>query len=155
MAFDLYMLIDGIPGSCDEKKHEDYCKVLSFQHSIDYPFDMSGNIGRSEVKHQGLTVVKPIDKASPLLYQKLCYKDEIAEIKVEWWRDKPGGGKAEHYFTTILSDCRVVHLRQFISLSEDSRIPPHAEEVGFGYRNIRWVFEPSGIEAEWDFTQVT
>ena len=155
MSFDVYMKIEGIPGSCKEKNHKDYSDVRGFEHPLQYPYDMRAGKGTAEPEHGALAVIKEIDKASPLLYEACAKKKKIKAVQIEWWRDKPGGGGSEHYFTHIIEDVRVVHVKPYIS-RPDSNEPTHAEEVGFSYQNIKWEWLSGGkIPTEFDFSDPT
>lgn len=59
-AFDAYLLLPGIPGEATEPNHLNWMQILSFEHS-------ESSVSNT-VQFSGLTLVKPVDKAtSPLM----------------------------------------------------------------------------------------
>src|SRR5690606_8707956 len=85
--------------SQDKKDHQDWCDVLSYSYHVS-----KGDAGSTASRRAGRTiasefeVIKPLDKASPLLLQALCHNHPV-EVEIQLWRDKEGGGGRENYFT--------------------------------------------------------
>ncbi len=151
----VFMLIDGIEGSSRDADHEGWCDLRGFHHEMQYPFDMREGEGRGEPQHGRCTIIKAIDKASPLLYEKLCKKQSLPNIKIEFWRDNPDGGGSECYFTIELLDCRVVYAKPYMPkpIESDETTPPHMEEIGYAYRIINWTWLSGGqIPTTFDFS---
>lgn len=151
----VFMKVDGMPGSSLDKQHKDWSDVRGFHHDLEYPFDMRENRGRGEPTHGPCTVVKEIDKATPKLYEALAKKKKVNSVELEFWRDKPGEGGSEKYFTIKLTDCRVVHAKPFMPDGDtgDETTPPHMEEVGFAYRQIDWTWLSGGqVPTTFDFS---
>ncbi len=154
----MYMTIDGIPGSCSESNHADYCDVYQFDHAMLYPFDVTQGRGTSEVKHEPIQVLKPIDKASPVLFEKLSKREKIDKVTFEFWWDNPQDGQLEKYFTIELTDCRVVRANPttLAKRGEDEGAPGHVEWIGFAYRVIDWAFLHGGnTPGHYDFADPT
>lgn len=60
---DIFLRVDGIAGEATDSGHADWIDVDSFSYSISSPADTG-----ETAAHQGLTLVKDVDKASPFLY---------------------------------------------------------------------------------------
>ncbi len=73
MAVDAFLKIEGIAGESTDKKHKDQIEILSYNHGVSQPSTGTassaggGTSGRCE--HRDFTVVKELDKASPLIAQ--------------------------------------------------------------------------------------
>jgi type VI secretion system secreted protein Hcp len=150
----VFMKIDGLPGSSLDQKHKDWCDIRGFSHEMSYPFDMRENKGRGEPVHGAFTLLKEMDKASPKLYEALAKKKKINKVEFEFWRDKPGEGGSEKYFSIVLTDCRVVSAKPYIPIgAEVEDLPPHVEEIGFAYRKIDWTWLSGGqVPTTFDFS---
>ncbi len=125
-----------IPGSCTAAGKEGTSVVVSFEHDVHIPLDTAGQPMGVRV-HQPLSIVKLIDKASPLLYQALVTGERLV-VELKWYRIDPTGGE-EHYFTTKLEDAIIVAINPSLL---------HMEDVSFTYRKIIWTWEPDRITAE-------
>jgi type VI secretion system secreted protein Hcp len=145
-GFNVFMKIDGMPGSATQTNRADWSDVRGFSHSLEYPFDMRENKGRGEPVHGALMLIKEIDKSSPKLLEALAKKKKINEVMIEFERDKPGEGSTEVYYSIKLTDCRLVHARPHIPTpaERDKTTPPHCEELGFAYRMIDWTWLSGG-----------
>ena len=148
-TMNVYCQIDGMKGECPEKSHKDWCVVLGFQHEIDYPFDFRESRGKSEPNHGPLSVLKPLDLASPLLAEACAKKKKVAKVVLEFMRDNPKDGASEMYYSITLEDCRVVHVKPV--MDDNAKEYPHSEEVSFSYRKIVWKQVPASKETQFDF----
>ena len=150
----VFMKIDGMPGSSLDQNHADWCDIRGFSHEMAYPFDMRENKGRGEPTHGAFSVSKEMDKSSPKLYEALAKKRKINSVEMEFWRDKPGEGGSEKYFSILLTDCRVIEANPFIPQGEDTDdMPPHMEKIGFAYRKIDWTWLSGGqVPTTFDFS---
>ncbi|MGE0432667.1 MAG: Hcp family type VI secretion system effector [Planctomycetota bacterium] len=151
----VFMKIEGIAGSSRDADHADWCDLRGFSHEMSYPFDMREGEGRGEPQHGRCTAFKQIDKATPLLYEKLAKKKQVPSVMIEFWRDNPAGGGSECYFKIELKDCRVVYAKPYMpkGTEMDETTPPHMEEIGFAYRVINWTWLSGGqIPTTFDFS---
>ena len=158
MSFNVFMKIDGIPGSSMQNNRADWCDVRGFSHDLEYPFDMRENKGRGEPVHGALCITKEIDKASPKLLEALAKKKMVNSVEIEFERDKPGEGSTEVYYSIKLTDCRIVKARPHMPTpaEKDADTPPHLEEIGFAYRQIDWTWLSGGqIPTSFNFADPT
>ena len=150
----VFMKIDGIPGSSLEENRKDWCDVRGFSHEMKYPYDMAQGRGTGAQNHGPCTILKELDKSSPKLYEALAKNLKVGKVEVEFERDKPGDGSTEIYFKIVLTDCRVIYARPHIPTPNmrDPDLPPHLEEIGFGYRKIDWEWLSGGkLPTTFDF----
>jgi type VI secretion system secreted protein Hcp len=71
MAVDCFLKIDGVPGESADEKHKDWIEVLSFSHGVAATSSAASRLPTGKIRHQDFTVVKAVDKASPLLVHRL------------------------------------------------------------------------------------
>lgn len=155
-TMNVYCQIDGMKGECAEDKHKEWCVVLGFRHQIEYEFDFREGRGKAEPNHAGVTIVKPLDAASPLLAEACAKKKKINKVALEFMRDNPADGSNQMYFTITIEDVRVVKVKPI--MSEDPTAVkeyPHHEEVSFAYRKIVWKQVPASKETQFDFANPT
>ena len=155
-TLNVYCQIEGMPGECVEQNHKDWCVVLGFDHQVEYPFDSREQRGKGEPQHAGVTVVKPLDAASPLLAEACAKKKKVNKVVLEFTRDNPEGGGTQKYYIVTLEDCRVIKIRP--RMVEDVGAAaeyPHVEEVSFSYRKIVWKQDPKSKETQFDFSNPT
>lgn len=151
-----YCQIDKMPGECTEQNHKDWCVVLGFDEEIEYPFDFSSGVGTGEPRHSGVSIVKPIDTASPLLAHAAAAKEKIDKVVIELTRDPVGGGRTQTYYIITLEDVRVTKVKTYMPLDAAAQKQyPHFEEVTFCYRTIVWKHAPGSKETQYDFSKPT
>ena len=160
MAFDAFLKIEGIPGESRDTEHPDWIEVLGFSHGMTQGATGHGRtagdrpVGRCE--HQDFTIVKAVDKATPLLARDLCTCRVVKEVKLELCR---AGGNKEKYLEYTLTNVIVSSIRPSKTPGYAGGLP--VEEVAFGYRKITWTYfqvdaktgKPKGtLEHQYDLT---
>ena len=76
MAVDMFLKLDGIDGESKDHKHKDEIEVFSWSWGISVPTAGGTQTGRATPKE--LTVLKPIDKSSPVLMKTACEGHHIS-----------------------------------------------------------------------------
>ena len=111
-----------IEGSCVQEGREGTIMVQALNHEVSIPRDAQTGLATGKRVHHPLTILKALDKSTPLLYQALT--------------------SGEHMnFVEIINNC----------LDPASTDLPHLEEISFTYRKAIWRWEPDGIESEDDW----
>lgn len=131
MAVNAYLIVDGVDGpSTSRKKAID---ILSFSfgasQTATYGSGASGmeaKAGRADFSN--LTIMKVLDKTSPLLFDH-CATGDIVK-KIELFYDKPVKDKQEDYFKITLEDALITS----VQLSGSSENP--TESVSFAFQKI-------------------
>jgi len=75
MAFDAFLKLDGIEGESLDHKHKGEIEVLSFSWGASNPTTIgsaTGGAGAGKIKFNEFSIVKHMDTASPLIFQKIC-----------------------------------------------------------------------------------
>lgn len=133
MAFDCFLKIEGVTGESSDEKHEGWIEILSFKHGVSVPRDAGSGLPSGRRVHQDFTVVKTVDKASPILVQRLCNNKEIKEVTIELCR---ATGDKQKYMEYLLQDVWINGIRLSGSPKGGEALP--LEEVSFNYKTITW-----------------
>jgi type VI secretion system secreted protein Hcp len=153
MSVALFLKANGsdVNGDFQQGKAEGAIECVAFQSAVGVPQDKAGS-GRQTGRriHEGITIRKPIDRATPLLAKALC-NNEVIEGTFNFFRPNPtGDGTTEHYFTVEIANGRVtrVHLVSPDGYANHDAQPSVAafEDVQFTYNQITWRYEPTGTE---------
>lgn len=141
-----------IEGSCEMEGREGTILVQALNHEVSIPRDPQTGLATGKRVHHPLTILKALDKSTPLLYQALTSGEHMKTVEIKWYRIGPMGTE-DHYFTTRLEDAIIVSVRPVIGncLEPSAENMPHLEEVSFTYRKAIWRWEPDGIESEDDW----
>lgn len=138
-----------LEGGCNYEGQEGKIEVLKFNHWLLRPTDIN-DVTRAtgERQHGHVTILKDVDKSSPLLIKALCEGQLIESIKIEWYRQpKEGSTDAEHAYTHEFKKCMVTSIRPQMEGGTGGG-SGHAwqEVVEFGYQQGTWTYEDGGIE---------
>lgn len=153
MAIPAYMEIDGIPGSVSVSGREGCIEVLEFSHSVYLPTDRDDGSITGTRKHNALTIHKAFDKASSLLYQKVCTGETIDKIVIYWYEITEEGEETP-YFEHILEQCKIAGVKSYMhnvkDRSKDQFV--HQEEVTIRYEKITWNYLDGNLQHsdEWN-----
>jgi len=140
MAFDAYLKIEGIPGESTDKKHAGWVSVLSYSHGLSQPASSaSGTGGRTSqrVDIQGFSIVKELDKSTPLLALHCCNGKHIPKVQLELCEATENG---HTYMRYTLEDAIVSGVRPGGSAQGGDSKP--LEEVTFNFGKINWEYTP-------------
>ena len=73
-----------IEGTCDVEDREGTIVVQGFDHTVEVPTDERGAPSGRRV-HRPVTILKEIDRASPILYQVLCTGELLTEVEITFF----------------------------------------------------------------------
>ena len=141
MASDMFLKIKGIEGESTDDKHKGEIEILSYSHSVSQPTSAvassSGGGTTGRCAHADFTIMKSLDKASPVLSQKCCTGEHIDEITLTINRasgDK--GGLKVPYMVYKLTNAVISNVG--VSGSQGGGEP--TENVSFNYGKIEWEY---------------
>ncbi len=146
--YSYYLYFDGIEGGLDFTGHKGDIEVLSFSHDVGAP--MGSVSGTSADCHKDFMIMKPLDKASPKLYEAVCIAKKIKDATLIVVRKTDG-------HTVIRYEFDDVRITSVSSSAAEGSIP--LEEVTFSYEKIEWTYteydsktgKPKGdVKADWD-----
>lgn len=137
-----------IEGSCELDQREDTILVQGFDHAVEIPTDSRGVASGKRV-HRAMTIIKEIDKSTPMLYQALCTNELLTEVILNWYR-LDGTGEYELYYSITMNNAFITRIRPWVPnvLDRANEHLKHMEDVSLSYEKIIWTWEPDGIEYE-------
>jgi len=156
MALPGYIKIVGenqgsIEGDCDLEGREGAIVVHSAQHCVKLPTDQRGLPNGRRV-HMPITILKELDRTSPMLYQALSEGELLSSVTIDWYRID-SAGMEELYYRQSLKNAQITSMEFVVENDTDlanSKLG-HMEKVSFIYDSISWSHEVDGIEFEDDF----
>lgn len=165
MAYDIFVTIEGATqgqmatgcntsdsmGSGFTAAHEDEIRVYKFLEGMQVGVDpQSGELEGSRL-HKPASILKPLDKASPLLRQALATKEACTiELTMTW--DNADGGK--NTFTIKWSEARFCDFELVAPGYDFPDIQPNrvVEEWKFTARKIEWSHDSASTSASDDWS---
>ena len=158
MALPAYLTLTGerqgvINGSCNQKGREGTILVQAVDHEVTIPRDPQTGLATGKRVHNPLTILKAVDRSSPLLYMALTSGEHMKTVEIKWYQINEKG-QEENYFTTKLEDALIISMKEWKRNCSD---PAWAhlsdmEEVSFTYRRIIWRSMKEGVESEDDWS---
>lgn len=156
MALPGYMTIvaenqGSIEGECDLDGREGALVVQAIQHSVKLPTDQRGLPNGRRV-HMPITILKELDRTSPMLYQALSEGELLTKVVIDWYRID-SAGMEELYYRQSLKNAQITAIEFIVENETDlanSKIG-HMEKVSLIYDSISWSHEADGIEFEDNF----
>jgi len=137
-----------VKGGCQEKETKDMIEVQGFEHTITVPTHRQTGAATGETMHGPIVIVKPMDRASPLLQLSLNEHHEM-EGEVDFYRTRDGQRK--HWYTITFEDARLVEVRTYKELAIEGGDKPDLEQLQFRYRKISWSHKEQNKESEADW----
>jgi type VI secretion system secreted protein Hcp len=136
MAVNAYLLVDGVTGPSTSKTG--YIDILSFSfgasNSSTYGVGASGLEAKAgRVNFSDLTIMKVLDKTSPILAQH-CWSGDILK-KVVLLYDKPVGDAQADYFRIYLEDGLITSVQN----SGSNENP--TESVSFAFQKVEVAYK--------------
>lgn len=158
MALPAYLTLTGekqgvIKGSCTQRGRENTILVQAVEHDVSIPRDTQTGLASGKRVHHPLTIVKAIDKSSPLLYMALTTGEHLKSVELKWYQINEKG-QEENYFITALEDAIIVSMKAWKKNCLDPSFAHlgDMEDVSFTYRKIMWRWVKDGIESEDDWS---
>ncbi|TWI93258.1 type VI secretion system secreted protein Hcp [Roseibium hamelinense] len=138
-------------GNSWQEGHEDECLVYNFEMNAIVPRDPNSGTAIGTRRHQPSSFIKPLDKASPLLWQALATGENL-EIEVAFWRTSTAG-QQEHYFTVKYTDAVLVEGKHMLPDVNDDKNASRGDldQWFFSYRKAEWTHEKAGTSGSDDW----
>jgi len=152
----MFMTIEGpngvIQGESVQNGREGWHQVLAYSHEIVSPRDAASGLPTGKRQHKPFTVVKYINRGSPLLLNAMT-KEEALDVEVSLWGASPQSGQEVKVLTYKLSKARIVAIRPWMPNKNDPDTTNYtpAEEISFTYQTIQVTFVNGGITAQDDW----
>ena len=126
--------------------------ILGYSHEIISPRDAASGLPTGKRQHKPFTIVKYINRGSPLLLNAMA-KEESLDVEITLWGTAPGTGQEVKVFTYRLRGASIVAIRPWMPNKNDPATSSYApaEEISFTYRSIEQTFVNGGITAQDDW----
>lgn len=129
------MMQDSV-GNKAQISHQDQILVYALSHGL---------TREHNVNHHEVTIIKPIDKSSPLL-AKAISENENLECCLDFYRTSKGGGM-ECFYKVILINARISDLELRVPHNLHEAGKEIQEKVSFTYGSISWTHCHAGTSA--------
>lgn len=141
-----YAYFDGIEGSCEQKGREGAVTILDMDHAVEIPVDVKDATATGTRRHGSMKLVANIDKATPLLFERVCKSDEIKKLKIEFWRTD-ATGKEVNYFNINMEKVRVVKAQLWFPNvdAKETANYKHMMSYSIRYDKIEWVYTDGNL----------
>ncbi len=138
-----------IKGSVKQAGREDSIRIIGFHHNIISPKDAASGLPTGKRQHKPLTIIKEIDKSTPLLLMAMTNNENIKDLELRFWQPSRSG-KEIQYYTIQLKNANISSIRQeMLNNKYPDNIQHRTREmISFTYEKIIWTFEDGGISAE-------
>ena len=107
--------------------HSDQILVYSLSHTLSR---------ERNVNHHNVSIVKPLDKSSPLLAKAITENESLSCVFDFYRTDK--AGCMECYYRLKLTDARIAELDLHIPHSVSQNGKEAQDRVSFSYKSISW-----------------
>jgi type VI secretion system secreted protein Hcp len=116
-------------------------EVIKLSHSVSSPVDPKTGASSGKRKYDPLVVTKPVDKASPRLFQALLNSESLKEVTIQFFRPSRTGVEENHY-TIKLTDVHIVRVATRLPNTKDPATAgyPKNEEISFTFNTIEWTW---------------
>jgi type VI secretion system secreted protein Hcp len=128
----------------------DAIQIYSYSHQVSTTRDAASGLPTGKRQHKPITIIKPIDKSTPLLMNALVTNENLTTIKFRMFTVDAAG--TTNYFTVELVNASVADILHESVGVGGSADPAPREHVSFVYQTIIWTFENGGITAQDDWT---
>lgn len=134
---------------------QDSIECISYIQKTNTAREAGTGMATGRRSYEPLTIIKRVDKASPLIAKALT-KNEKIDGKFLFFRPNPtGDGTTQQFYTVEIKSGRVAHQKQSVQVqAAEARLADEAplEEISFTFHTIKWTYTDGGIEHEdtWD-----
>jgi len=149
MALSGYMTVEGsrvgvIEGSVTQIGREGTIEVFGWEHELVSPRDAATGLPTGKRQHRPLTIIKPVDKATPLLMEAGAQED-VLTVVLSTYAPTETGDEAL-YLEVELTNARIVKQRidQLNNRYQENLPQPMTERVSLVYEEITVTFAPDG-----------
>jgi type VI secretion system secreted protein Hcp len=150
------MTIDGpngvIQGEAVQASREGSHQILAYSHEIVSPRDAASGLPTGKRQHKPFTVVKYINRGSPLLLNAMA-KEDALDVEITLWGTSPQTGQEVKVLTYRLSKAKIVAIRPWSPNKNDPDTSAYSpsEEISFTYQSIEVTFVNGGIIGQDDW----
>jgi len=161
-ALNAYLKVEGqtqgeIKGDVSAPGHEGSILVLGMSHGVVVPVDAASGLPTGKRQHKPFTVIKALDRSSPLLMQALATNERLTNVELRFQAPdqtkKKKSSVTRTFYTVKLIDAQVTSiLNEMLDTGfPENQEQSEREQVTFVYRRIEWTHEADGTTATDDW----
>lgn len=141
-----------IKGGVTQAGRAGWIEIHAYNHEVVSPRDAASGLPTGKRQHKPITIVKSLDKASPLLFNALVNNENLKGVEFCFWRPSKAG-KEELYYKVELMNANIAGIKPFVLNVKDPTLTrfPDMEEIQFTYQKIIWTYVDGGVTAEDDW----
>lgn len=155
-AYDIFLSIPGIPGESTASDHTNDIVVRSFSFGVTAGATAVGAGGTTPPTFSTISISKPLDKASPLLYVN-CATPKPLDTVVLTLRDSANG--TNEFYKVTMNDVTISSVKTSGETGEDRP----TEFVTLSFKKIQWKYTPvdsngkpgTPVVAAYDLSQIS
>ncbi|HET7624662.1 MAG TPA: type VI secretion system tube protein Hcp [Verrucomicrobiae bacterium] len=155
-AYEIFLSIPGIPGESTAFNHTNDIVVESFSFGVSAGTAMVGGGGTTSPTFTTISISKPLDKASPLLYVNCAAPKNLGTV-VLTLRDSANG--TNEFYKVTMSDVTISSVKTSGEIGEDRP----TEFVTLSFKKIQWKYTPidsngkpgTPVVAAYDLSQIS
>jgi type VI secretion system secreted protein Hcp len=158
MALNGYLTLAGqkqgaINGGVTQKGREGTVAVHAFNVQIISPRDAASGLPTGKRQHQPITILKEVDKSTPLLWNALVNNENLTSWVLKFYATSAAGVEQQIY-TISLTNANIASINESMLDNEiaASANLPMREEIAFTYQKITWTWTEGGITATDDWS---
>ncbi|MGH2443093.1 MAG: type VI secretion system tube protein TssD [Chloroflexota bacterium] len=127
---------------------------LKYDLQISEAYVPGSGLSAGRRQHQPLTIMKEVDKASPMFLQAMVTNEILSQVLLEF----PGTlstGQSTIFYTVVLQNALVVKFHQMVGnvLDPEESNPHELEEISFTYQKITVTWTDGGVTATDDWSR--
>ena len=158
MALNGYLTLAGqkqgaISGGVTQKGREGTIAVHAFNVQISSPRDAASGLPTGKRQHQPITILKEVDKSTPLLWHALVNNENLTSWVLKFYATSAAGVEQQIY-TISLTNANIASMNESMLDNEIAATAnlPMREEIAFTYQKITWTWTEGGITATDDWS---
>jgi len=108
-----------------------HAEIYQYNFCIEIPVDKGTGKVTGIREYSPLEITKPIDKSSPVIYQKLTDGIKLKEATIRFYRHDPMQGVEKEFYNIKFEDLTVIRQKQCVldTQSEPGRSMPPIEKI--------------------------
>lgn len=117
-------------------------EIYQYNFCVDIPVDKGTGKVTGIREYSPLEITKPIDKSSPVIYQKLTDGIKLKEATIRFYRHDPIDGVEKEFYTVKFEDLTVIRQKQCVldTQSEPGRSLPPIEKIAMVAEKVTKTF---------------
>jgi type VI secretion system secreted protein Hcp len=144
MAYDAFLKLEGIAGESQKKDHIGEIQIDNFSLGASNPTTVTqgSGLGASKVALADFAVMKPTDKASPILFLKCCSGQHFPTASVALQK-ATGGPTGEVY---LRYDFKKVFVSSIQWAGNNGVSDTPLESISFSFEEMKITYKPQGSD---------